>query len=562
MKNNWINGIIGLAVADALGSPGQFKSRDELRKHPITKMEYCNIYDKPAGAWTDDTSMTLCMLDSIRTLGRVDAEDIMDAFEDWMFENVYTPTGEAFDEGNTCVYAIGQYRKTHDVDTCGRTGEYANGNGSLMRTLPVCLYYAEKTQVGEAMVEQALRDIHRISALTHNHLRACMACGLYFFCVREMIYGEGSLNERLQRGMDQGFAYYGKGIANLVELSHYGRLRDLSEFAKLPDAKIISSGYVVATLEAAIWSLLTTGSYRDCILRAVNLGDDTDTVGAIAGGLAGLYYGYDAIPEEWREDLIKREWIEEMCVKVPETDSYPYEVEKLTDIHMHVIPGVDDGAGSMEESITELKMVINQGVSRVIATPHSFAFDDYPEKVYAQYKKLKKEVEVQGLPLELHLGCEMLVYPDDVDECIEKLKKGIYPTLAGTDYVLTEFEPEYHTEEDSLYIIDKIVAAGYKPIIAHVERYALTNDESARRMKEHGAWMQINAYSVKEEKSKRTRTNANNLLREQLVDIIGTDGHRLDHRPPAMEKGVMEIMKKCEKEYAEKILSGALIFKN
>ncbi len=560
-NNNWINGIIGLAVADALGSPGQFLSRDELRKNPITEMVYCDIYDKPAGAWTDDTSMTLCMLDSIRTLGEVDAEDIMDAFVDWMFEDCYTPTGEAFDEGNTCVYAIERYRNTHDVDTCGKTGERANGNGSLMRTLPVCLYYAEKTQTGEATVEQAVRDIHKLSALTHNHIRACMACGLYFFSVREMIYGEGSLNERLQRGMDQGFAYYGKNIANLVELAHYGRLRDLSEFAKLPDAKIKSSGYVVAALEAAIWSLITTGSYRNCILRAVNLGDDTDTVGAIAGGLAGLYYGYDAIPEEWRDALIKREWIEEMCVKEPEPKSYPYEVDKLTDIHMHVIPEVDDGAESMEESITELKMVISQGVSRVIATPHSSAFDYDPVNVHTQYEKLKKEVEAQGLPIELHLGCEMLVYPDDVDECIEKLKKGIYPTLAGTDYVLTEFVPEDHTEEDALYIIDRIVETGYKPIIAHVERYALTNVESVRKMKEHGAWMQINAYSVKEEKSKRTRTNANDLLREQLVDIIGTDGHRLDHRPPAMKKGVKEIMKKCEKEYAERILTGTLIFR-
>ena len=356
MKNIWIDGIIGLAVADALGSPGQFKSREELRRNPITEMVYCDIYDKPAGAWTDDTSMTLCMLDSIRTLGRVDAEDIMDAFVDWMYENRYTPTGEAFDEGNTCVYAVERYRKIHGVDTCGKTGEHANGNGSLMRTLPVCLYYAEKTQAGEATVEQAIRDIHKLSALTHNHLHACMACGLYFFCVREMIYGEGGLNERLQRGMDQGFAYYEKDIANLVELSHYGRLRDLSEFAKLPDAKIKSSGYVVAALEAAIWSLLTTGSYRDCILRAVNLGDDTDTVGAIAGGLAGLYYGYDAIPEEWRKALIKREWIEEMCVKEPGVGKEAagahnfYEAEKLTDIHMHVIPNVDDGATCIENN--------------------------------------------------------------------------------------------------------------------------------------------------------------------------------------------------------------------
>ena len=174
MSNYWVDGIIGLAVADALGSPVQFMKRQELRINPITEMEYCDIYKKPVGAWTDDTSMTLYMLDSIRTLGRVDAEDVMERFVSWVWEDAYTPTGEAFDEGNTCVYGINNFRKNHNVDSCGRTGEHANGNGSLMRTLPVCLYYAEKTHLGEATMSQAIRDIHRLSALTHNHIRACM----------------------------------------------------------------------------------------------------------------------------------------------------------------------------------------------------------------------------------------------------------------------------------------------------------------------------------------------------------------------------------------------------
>ena len=313
MNNYWINGMIGVAVADAFGSPVQFMNRESLKKNPLTEMEYCDIYDKPAGAWTDDTSMALCILDSLREKGKVDEADIMERFSKWYYENEYTPTGEAFDMGNTCVSAIASYERNHDVDTCGRTGEYANGNGSLMRTMPICLYYAVKTHDGSATLDEAIDKIHKVSALTHNHLRANMACGLYFFLVREIIFGEGSLNERLQKGLDCGFAYYEESIAAQGELSYYGRMRDISAFGALPEDQIRSSGYVVDTLEAAVWSLAKTDSYRDCVILAVNLGDDTDTVGAVAGGLAGLYYGYDAIPADWREKLLKRDWIEKMC---------------------------------------------------------------------------------------------------------------------------------------------------------------------------------------------------------------------------------------------------------
>ena len=129
----------------------------------------------------------------------------------------------------------------------------------------------------------------------------------------EVLDGSGALNERLQSGLDKGFAFYEKEIRNRVELSYYGRLRNLSDFAGKDSDEIKSSGYVVDTIEAAVWSLITTESYKECELKAVNLGDDADTVGAIAGGLAGLYYGYDAIPEEWLAAIQRREWIEELC---------------------------------------------------------------------------------------------------------------------------------------------------------------------------------------------------------------------------------------------------------
>ena len=122
-----------------------------------------------------------------------------------------------------------------------------------------------------------------------------------------------SLTDCIQRGLDDGFRFYGKDLRNLTEIAHYGRLFSVKNFALIEEDAIRGSGYVVEALEAALWCLVATDSFKDCLLKAVNLGDDTDTVAAIAGGLAGLYYGYHAIPAEWLEVLQKRDWIEEMC---------------------------------------------------------------------------------------------------------------------------------------------------------------------------------------------------------------------------------------------------------
>ena len=114
-------------------------------------------------------------------------------------------------------------------------------------------------------------------------------------------------------GLDNGLKYYGRDISNLTEMAYLGRLFHLFEFKDVPEEKIRTSGYVIDSIEAAVWCLITTDSYKDCMLKAVNLGDDTDTVAAIAGGLAGLYYGYEEIPKDWLVVIKKREWIEGMC---------------------------------------------------------------------------------------------------------------------------------------------------------------------------------------------------------------------------------------------------------
>ena len=311
-RNIWLDGMMGVIVGDALGCPVQFMGRSEIARRaagPVKGMESGGAYHMPEGTWTDDSSMALAALDSIRELGEVDLEDIMTRFVDWHEDGEYTPFGEPFDMGNTCSLAIEKFEREHDSMTCGGTSERSNGNGSLMRIMPACLYaYDRKLSIADAV-----KTVHEIGGLTHNHLRAKIACGLYYFCVRAILDRKGTLIEQLQKGLDEGVAYYEKDIAGRVELSYDGRLGNLEEFAAVPEDEIKSSGYVVDSIEAAVWSLIRTDSFKDCLLTAVNLGDDADTVGAIAGGLAALYYGYEGIPEEWLAVIQRRDWIEELC---------------------------------------------------------------------------------------------------------------------------------------------------------------------------------------------------------------------------------------------------------
>lgn len=310
-SNIWLNGIMGVVVGDALGVPVEFKERQELRNDPVETMRGYGSFNLPAGSWSDDTSMTLATLDSLRK--GFNRHDIMRKFISWIRQAEYTPFGNVFDMGNICYRAIAKYELLGDIDHCGCDKDYENGNGSLMRILPACLYFYQK-QKGEGMPdEEAIEHIHAVSALTHAHIRSLIACGLYYFMIKSILDNEGTLMERLQMGVQAAFSFYKSIDTDADELNHFKRITDLKEFSVIPEDDIRSTGYVVDTLEAAVWCLINTDSYKTCTLKAVNLGDDTDTVSAIAGGLAGLYYGYRNIPKEWLETIQKREWIEGMC---------------------------------------------------------------------------------------------------------------------------------------------------------------------------------------------------------------------------------------------------------
>ena len=309
-NNIWLNGVMGVVVGDALGCPVQFMDRSELRERgPVTEMEGHGTYNMPVGTWTDDSSMSLALLASIRDKGTIDLEDIMKRFAGWLVEGEYTPFGQSFDIGGGTMAAITRYLSDRDINTCGGTTDHDNGNGSLMRIMPACLYAYDR----KLSDTDAIKMIHDVAGLTHNHIRGQIACGLYYFCVKSILDDEGSLSERLQKGLYRGFVFYKNNLSILTEIAYYGRLIDINELAEIPEKDIRSSGYVVDSIEAAIWSLVKTGSFRECLLKAVNLGDDTDSIAAIAGGLAGLYYGYDNIPSEWLSVIQRREWIEEMC---------------------------------------------------------------------------------------------------------------------------------------------------------------------------------------------------------------------------------------------------------
>ena len=311
MRNIWKDGVFGVVTGDALGCPVQFESRERVAEHPVTGMRGYGTFNLPAGSWTDDSSLTLALLDSICETGGLDLKHIMENFVDWLEDGKFTPYDYSYDIGFGTMRAVETYMRLRDPYLCGGRGETNNGNGSLMRIMPACLYCC----AGETGDEDAVRLVEAVGSLTHAHPRANIACVLYYFMAREVLEGAGSLTERLQAGLDRGFAYYDRDPEKEKETDHYRRLRDLGVFAQVPAEQIRSSGYVVDTLEAAVWSLITTGSFGEALLKAVNLGEDTDTVGAVTGGLAGLYYGYDAIPAEWIGELKRKEWIGELCEK-------------------------------------------------------------------------------------------------------------------------------------------------------------------------------------------------------------------------------------------------------
>lgn len=318
------NLIFGVAVGDALGCPVQFFKREQVKSFNITGMVGHGTYDMEAGTWTDDTSMTLAFADSLAHCQKIDYDDIMNRFYAWMCKNEYTPGGKAFDFGRTCVSAVMKHSKGRPALECGGKKEQENGNGSLMRIAPLVFYIRE--QFGDQAfssenAELAFETVHNVSRLTHAHPIALLGCDIYMILLSEIISGKKSCHEGdLARSKETLIAGVFSKMKAFLEnhpefssaFSKYERIFS-PDFIHLSEDVIHSTGYVVDTLEAALWCFLNSDSYRECLLKAVNLGGDTDTIGAVAGGIAGLFYKDDeksAIPREWLAVIQNKELIE------------------------------------------------------------------------------------------------------------------------------------------------------------------------------------------------------------------------------------------------------------
>lgn len=285
--------ILGSVVGDALGVPAEFMTREELRRAPITNMIGGGAHDQLPGTWSDDTSMTLCTIDSIIEKG-IDYADQMYRFADWLWSATNTARDEVFDVGGATKHAIFRYTKKTPALECGEIAENTCGNGSLMRIVPAALYLVG--QYGNrGFDDRAAEIIHNTSKCTHAHVRCQMACGIFCSVVFQMTCG-GNLRNAVMGGVASALVYY----RNKPEFAAvYSEFESLLQIEQWSESEIESTGFVLHTLQAALWCLLTTKDYAACVLRAVNLGEDTDTTAAVAGALAGLWYGECQIPKDW-----------------------------------------------------------------------------------------------------------------------------------------------------------------------------------------------------------------------------------------------------------------------
>ncbi|MEO6524374.1 MAG: ADP-ribosylglycohydrolase family protein [Mucilaginibacter sp.] len=300
------NILFGVAIGDALGVPVEFQSRQEISDHPVTDMIGYGTHNKPAGTFSDDSSLTFCMAEAIAS--GFSLESTGRNFINWRYNSYWTADNDVFDVGITTQRAIDRLVKGTPAQHAGDFEEESNGNGSLMRVLPLLVYIRDKP------VSERYQLIKQVSSITHGHVRSVIACFYYLEFALGILNGEEkfALYNRLQKDI----ADYLRSInMSRDETSLFDRLL-IDRIDMIPENQIRSSGYVLHTLEASICCLLNTDTYKDAVLKAVNLGQDTDTTGAVTGGLAGLLYGYDSIPKPWLDQLARKDDIEDLALRM------------------------------------------------------------------------------------------------------------------------------------------------------------------------------------------------------------------------------------------------------
>ncbi|MBX2840365.1 MAG: ADP-ribosylglycohydrolase family protein [Flammeovirgaceae bacterium] len=302
-----IHGLLfGVCVGDALGVPVEFKSRDELKVFPVEDMMGFGSHNQPIGTWSDDSSLTFCLAESL--LSGFDLNDISRKFQDWYYNAHWTPHGEVFDIGNATLNAIEKLKIGIVPEFAGGMEENDNGNGALMRILPIIFYSKDKT------IKERYQIVKSVSSITHAHFRSIFSCFIYTEFALHLFSGK-SLKNAYKTTQKRVLEFISNRDFKRNEIDLFSRVLK-KDISKENEYNISGSGYVLHSLEASIWCLVTTGNYQDAVLKAVNLGEDTDTIGAITGGLAGIYYEISGIPKKWIEVLAKKKEIWNLADKL------------------------------------------------------------------------------------------------------------------------------------------------------------------------------------------------------------------------------------------------------
>ncbi len=303
------DGIIGFAIGDAMGVPVEFTNREKLMRNPITSMEGFMSHNVPKGTWSDDTSMTIATMDSIiNSNGDIIANDMANRFLEWMEKGEYTPGGKIVDIDRTTLRALGKYKTTRrSAVNCGCTSNTDNGNGSLMRMLPI-VYYSYLNWLEQ---DKILKLVAGLSSITHANELVIMGCYMYVNYAIELL---NTNNRKAAYSKIQNLDY---SMFSMPTIRAYTRILD-HEIYHYGIDEIKSSSYIADTLEAVLWVLINTDTYNQAIIGAINLGSDTDTIAACTGGLAGIIYGIKSINSDWKIDLRKYSELIDLCEKFDE----------------------------------------------------------------------------------------------------------------------------------------------------------------------------------------------------------------------------------------------------
>jgi ADP-ribosylglycohydrolase len=296
IKRNYLKDLLyGVSVGDALGVPVEFESREYLKKNPVTKMTLGGVHGQGIGVWSDDSSLTFCLAEAINE--GYDIHNLANKFIKWKNEGYWTATGEVFDIGNTTRQSIINLSEGIHPTISGGLDEIDNGNGSLMRILPLVILLKDLS------IENRFNLVKEVSSITHAHTRSVISCFYYLEFALQIMEGNDKFEiyENLKRTVSE---FLNSNEIYNDELIHFKRLLN-GNIHELEEDTIQSGGYVIQTLEASIWCLLTSDNYEVSVLKAVNLGGDTDTTGAVTGGLSGLLFGFESIPKLWVASIRK-----------------------------------------------------------------------------------------------------------------------------------------------------------------------------------------------------------------------------------------------------------------